>query len=377
MITTHTPGRINRRQFLKYAGGAGACVFAGSLLNSRAALGQFAGKRLRVVGWSGPYAEDIQRVFGDSFERKYGAKVELRGGWIEMVDLIVAAPANDPPFDLTVADGQLLLRGMGEGTWLPIRYENVPNSKDVFQAYWDFDKLDSRDSQYGAPFGFSHMLTGWNKEVFQFMPDSWHDYWRPEVQGTIALDQGYWDFPVAAAAFHVAQATGYPNIQSMYHADGLDAIMKAMAELDVALWYGGGADCVAALERGDVDFAETYLQDICTLSQRDPRFDYVIPKEGTVGYVDYYSVVRGTPERDLAEAFINHLLDPEFQSEFSRVQYYWLSNAKTVIDPDPRKAFIPRTNEEIARLGLDFDQDYLVANWSMIEERLKREVWNK
>jgi len=347
-------------------------VFAGSLLSSRAVRGQFAGKHLRVVGWSGPYAEDIQKVFGDSFERKYGAKVEVRGGWIEMVDQIIAAPADDPPFDITVTEGQLMIRGINEGVWLPIRYENVPNAQDVFPIYYEWDNIDSRSTAWGAPFGYGHMLIGYNKERIGFTPTSWSDFWRPEVQGTLAMDAGYWNFAIAVPAFHLNME---PGVGEVYSDAGLDAIMQALNELDVPLWYGGGAECVAALERGDVDFAETYFQDIGTLSERDDRFSFLVPEEGAMGYVDYYNVVRGTKERNLAEAFINHLLDPEFQSEFSRVQYYWMANAKTEIDP--RKPYIPGTNEEIARTAGVFNQDYLVSMWSTIEERLKREVWNR
>ena len=331
----------------------------------------FEGRHLVVGAWDGPYADVIREVFVPSFEEQTGATVEIKGMWTEVVDTITAAPEDAPPYDMTVGEEYLNIRGLQEEIWLPIRYENIPNSKDVYPWYFDRDQLDEADDAYGVPFGYGFEVLAYNKEEIDFEPTSWSDLWRPEVQGKIALDKGYWNFAIATAAFHLKDA---PGEGELYTEEGMNKVIAEMAKLDVSVWFPTGADSVTALEQGKFVIGEMYAEDIGHMSERDSKYAFVIPEEGIMGWVDYYHVVRGTSEQDLAEAFINHLLDPELQSEFAKRQYYWMANAKAEV-PKDKAWFTPATNEELAAQARVFDYDTFIPDWSAIEERLKKEVW--
>jgi len=123
--------------------------------------------------------------------------------WTEVVDTIIAAPADDPPYDVTVGEGFLNIRGLQEDIWLPIRYDNIPNATDVYPWYFKRDEIDETDDAYGVPFGYGFEVLAYNKDALDFTPTSWSDLWRPEVQGKIAMDAGYWNFAIATAAFHL------------------------------------------------------------------------------------------------------------------------------------------------------------------------------
>ena len=63
----------------------------------------------------------------DAFNATYGTKVETVGGWDQMVAQIVAAPADNPPFDLTIADEYTTSAGLAGVTpsinsdaWRPV-----------------------------------------------------------------------------------------------------------------------------------------------------------------------------------------------------------------------------------------------------------------
>jgi spermidine/putrescine transport system substrate-binding protein len=331
----------------------------------------YEGHHLVVGAWGGPYADVIKEVYVPSFEAETGATVEIVGMWTEVVDAIVAAPEDDPPYDVTVGEGFLNIRGLQEDIWLPIRYENIPNADDVYPWYYTRDEIDDTDDAYGVPFGYGFEVLAYNKDELDFEPTSWSDLWRPEVQGKISMDGGYWNYAIATAAFHLDIEEGEGEL---YTDDGMDAVMEEMAKLDIAVWFASGADSVGAMERGEIVIGEMYAEDIGHMSERDPKYAFVIPEEGVMGWVDYYHVVRGTSEQDLAEMFINHLLDPDLQTEFAEHQYYWMASSKAEVPAD-KAWFTPANNDELAAQARVFDYDTFMDEWSAIEERLKEEVW--
>jgi spermidine/putrescine-binding protein len=113
---------------------------------------------------------------------------------------------------------------------------------------------------------------------------------------------------------------------------------------------------VAALQAGDIDVAQMYIEDIGNLATQDPTFDWVFPQEGAMGWVDYYMPVRGSKVKELAEAFANHLLDPGAQTEFAANHYYWMSNQKYEI-PSDKAQYFPTTDEELRQKAHMFDYD--------------------
>lgn len=62
-------------------------------------------------------------------------------------------------------------------------------------------------------------------------------------------------------------------------------------------------------------------------SERDARF--IVPREGTLFYVDYACVLSRSQHADVAFAFINHLLDPYTASEITNARMLALANQES------------------------------------------------
>lgn len=365
------PQAIDRREFLRRAGGTLlAAGFGGSLLAACGGgggeeppgetPGAFEGQELSVAAWSGPYARGFREVFVPSFEEVTGARVTILDEWAEIVDKILAAPKGDPPFDLAIGEGYTMIYGLQSDVWVPVNYDNVPRIKDVYPWYTEADEIDEEDDKYGVPFGYAYEVIGWNKEKLPgFNPTSWADLWRPEVQGRLGMDGGFFNYALAAAAFKL----GIDAATLQADTPELDQVLAETAKLDVALWYTSGAQSVAALQAGDIDVVQMYIEDIGNLATSDPRFDWVFPVEGAMGWIDWYMPVRGAEEKkDLAEAFANQLLDPDLQTQFAARHYYWMANKNYQIPADKAEYF-PRDNEELFQKGHLFDYDYWLPHF--------------
>src|SRR5689334_12486724 len=101
---TTTPNDPSRRRFLgQAAAGLALPAIVGRAMVSTARAA-FAGESLIVVSWSGNHELSFRKAVVEPFNAQYGTKVETVGGWDQMVAQIVAAPADNPPFDITIAD---------------------------------------------------------------------------------------------------------------------------------------------------------------------------------------------------------------------------------------------------------------------------------
>ena len=70
------------------------------------------------MSWSGNHELSFREAVIEPFNAKYGTKAETVGGWDQMVSQIVAAPADNPPFDITIADEYTTSAGLAENLFL-------------------------------------------------------------------------------------------------------------------------------------------------------------------------------------------------------------------------------------------------------------------
>ena len=337
---------------------------------------QFEGQTIIVAAYAGPFLDTIRDVMGKKFEEDTGGQVDFVPVYGDYVTLIATAPANRPPYDVTVCGGPDLLRGLIEDVWLPLRKGNIPNAQDLNAWHTQTSGLgfEGMDLTYALPFEYVVMVMGYNKEVVPFEPTSWADLWRPEVQGLIGLDTVFHPINSAAAALIL---DGQPGLEELYNDEGISATIEKLQELDVALWYDVGVQATAAMQRGDIGIMIQAAELVSPLVLENPdKFGMVVPKEGSPGSVDYMCTVRGTEKRDMGEAFINYMLDPELQAQWAEEVPYWMSNSKAVYGPKASR-LIPPTFAEREAIFLNQDWNTIVETWDAVDARYRKELYTK
>ena len=337
---------------------------------------RFDGQEMTVAAYAGVYLETIKNVMGKKFTEDTGGEIDFVPVYGDYVSLIASAPPDRPPYDLTTCFTPDVIRGTAEGVWLPLRRENIPNAQDLNAWHLRISGVgfEGVDLTYSLPFVYVEVVLGYNKEVISFVPTSWADLWRPEVQGLIGLDTVYHHINTGLTALILDDQ---PGLGEMYTDEGRDAIIDKLNELDVALWWDVSAQATAAMERGDIAILAHAAEQISSLVRKNPdKFGMVVPKEGSANAPDYMCVVRGTEVRDMAEAFINYMLDPVLQAEWAEEVPYWMSNSKVEYGPIASQV-IPPTNEEREALFFNVDWDQYLGLWDHIDERMRKEVYTK
>jgi len=206
--------------------GAPAIVGRATVASAQTA---FAGEDQIVVSWSGNHALSFREAVVKPFNEKYATKVETVGGWDQMIAQIVAAPADNPPFDITIADEYTTSTGMAQNVFTKVDRSKMPGNAGVYP--W-FDEGRGVAKDYGVPFGVGSlwMLTA---KASGLKPDHWSGFWDDKAKGKTTLDAAafYWDLCIPALL-----STSKPGIDEVFGSPAdVELLFKELDKLTIGV----------------------------------------------------------------------------------------------------------------------------------------------
>lgn len=365
--------KISRRHLMKATLGAAAAIGAPAIIGRApisSAKADFANENLIVVSWSGNHELSFRAAVIEPFNEKYGTKVETVGGWDQMVAQIVSAPADNPPFDITIADEYTSSSGLAENLFLKTDRSKIPGFAAVYP--W-FDKHRGPTKEYGVPFGGGSLWMLTAKSV-GLKPDSWHGLWDPKAQGKLTLDAAafYWDLCIPAIL-----SDRKPGIDEVFETpEEMEPLFVELEKLKMAKWYKDGAELVNLMLQDEAEVAMMYSADAYGfIKEHGEEFEAAIPKEGTASYTNWFMKIRGTRHADLADLFMTYLLEQETQQRFLDASTDFMSRKD--LTPPAHWADYPTTEEAIEKTFNLFSMagwDKFGPNWDTLDARMKQTI---
>lgn len=350
-----TRAGLNRRQIVK-AGVAGA--LAAPFIIGRASLASaqknFAGEELIVVSWSGNYETVFKQTVIDPFNEKYQTNVGSMGIWDQMVAQIYAAPEDNPPFDITVAEESVTGDGAAKNLWLPAEAVKIPNLSAVYPY---FSETRPGFEQWGVPFAIGTTMLIVRKSL-GIAPDSWGMLWDERLKDRFTIDGSSWWWSLSVPAL---MSDAKPGLDEMLSFSTAEPLFAELDKLQPIRWYMTGAEQANLLNQGEVDAALTYSSDAFNYLQESPdEYLAAVPKEGVSAWTDRFIKVRGTRHGELADLFLNYMLEKETQDRFLAKSMVVMSRGDVTVPSHWRK--YPTSNEELHK---DF-QLITIDGWSKI-----------
>lgn len=371
---THRRG-LSRRTFV----GAATAVFTAPAILGRAnpamAQNAFAGEELAVTTWSGNYEPAFREAVVEPFNERYATKAVTLGGWDQMAAQIMAAPADNPPFDITIADEYTTLVGVTEKLWAKTDRARLPNLSGVQPWYIETRPEAMRD--YGIPFGLGFLLPLINTDLAgPDLPLSWKSLWDPSMKGKLALDGASFVWLLAVTALVRGAKPGLEELYSWQPGMPEDPLFAKLEELRPAKWYRDGAELAFVMMQEQAAMAEIYSIDAFGLVRDGgDAFKTGIPADGTVAYTDWYIKVRGTRHDELSDVFLNYMLEKETQDRILAITTSVSSRADVKI-PEHWAGY-PATNEDLYKRVNLIDiagWERILANWDALDARFKEAV---
>lgn len=362
--------KATRRRFLK---GAAMTVAMPAIIGRAAvstAQAAFEGESLIAVSWSGNYEQIFRETIIDPFNAKYNTKAETVGGWDQIVSQIKAAPADNPPFDVTVAEEYISSSGLAEGLYQKTDKAKIPNLAAVYP--WFYETRPDKAKEYGVPFGGGTCMLLARKSL-GIAPDSWSLLWDERLAGKVTADSAAWWWTLSVPAVMSQQA---PGLDEMYDMAAAEPLFQQLDKLKVSRWFKDGAEQANLLNQEEADAAMSYSSDAYTfLTQSPGEYVAAIPKEGASAWADWYFKVRGTKHSDLADLFMNYLLEKETQDRFLAKSLIFM--ARTDVTVPEHWTGYPKSNEDYHKMFQIITMDgwdKINATYQAYDDRMKQTI---
>jgi len=258
---------------------------------------------IRVLNWQG-YGTDESWAL-EAFEEKTGHKVEHEYFNSEQ-EMLTKLRTNPGAYDVVLINSAFTPTAAKEGLIQPIDTAKIPNVADLTPEMRNNPNLVIGGKTYGVAWVWGATSFAINTEKFDAAPDTIEVLWSEAMADRI----GWRDDAVEAV-----QITAIALGQDINNPSDLDAIREKLRALkpQIRTFWTSENDWNQFMSAGEFD-AAIYWSGSASRSATNFGLpvEFVVPKEGAIGWLDGLSVPTDAPNVDAAYEFINWMIDPEF-----------------------------------------------------------------
>lgn len=349
-----TGREVTRREFV--AQGASALSAFSALSACRRESAGSLERTLAIYNWSDYIGEG---TIAD-FERETGVRVTY-DTYESNEDLIAKLQAGATGYDLVVPTGYAIRVLRALELLQPI-------DRAALAAGWA--NLDPRflatpvdpQNAYSVPWQWGSAGLAVRTDLVPEMPDSWGVFLDPRYRGKMTQLDDMRDVIGAWLKYrgHSLNST-VPAELAQAKADAIAAKPNLKSYLS--------APVKAQLIAGDVWIAHLWNGDTAQARAAHPAIEFVLPREGSMIYLDSLCVPRGARSPRAAHAFIDFVLRPDQAAAISRRTGYGSPNA-AALAAEPA-LLQPPTPGEMARLEFQDDLGAATTEWDRVWTEIK------
>jgi len=235
-------------------------------------------------------------------------------------------------YDLVVPSDNLVPVMVKEKLLAPLRPENIPNLTNLDAKFTN--PAYDRGNRYSVAYQWGTMGILVRKSAGKPLPDSWNIFFDPKKQeGSFMLIDSVRD-QVGAALKYLGHSVNSTDLKELKAAR--DLIIESKKR---SVGFDGSVGVKNKILAKTAQAGIVYSGEGVRAVSEDKDTAYVIPKEGSVIWVDNLVVLAKAPHRDLAEKFINYILEPKVGAQLSAYTQFSTPNkaAKEFISGDDLK----------------------------------------
>jgi spermidine/putrescine transport system substrate-binding protein len=239
-----------------------------------------------------------------SFETKYpNAKIKTIDSAPTAESAIVQL-LKSGTYDFGLGDATVAGQSKAVGILAPLDWSAIPNIKYVHPSF-------RKAFPYGIPTDQGKIGIGYRPDLVGEKITSWADVWRlaPKFSGKIV----FMDLDRDA----MGSALKYLGFSTNTHSQKeLDECRKALISIKPHVQAFLGTNVGAGLVKGSTVIAMDWDFDVALNQQKQPKIEWVQPKEGVTGYLEGWLPVKGSKVLPVVEAFMNFALQPVQYADF-------------------------------------------------------------
>jgi spermidine/putrescine transport system substrate-binding protein len=264
---------------------------------------------LRILTWEGYAPEELIKKFTD----ETGIKVEVSyiGDNNELIAKMAAT--NGVGYDLVSPTLNYVSNSQKEfGIYKPVDVSKL--KKDQFiTAYYDsiLEQSKFEGESYALPFVWGTTAMVVNTEKAPDAGVSYLDLCDPKYENRVSYRAKY------DTLYMFAYAMGLDPAEAVKDEDEyrkvMDQVLEKLIECKpiVRTYWDSRQQLEELMTTEEVWVASSWDAIAWTLSMEDSKFQYVVPKEGAVGWFDTFAISAGAENVDEAYEWINFVMRPE------------------------------------------------------------------
>ncbi|MCF3946565.1 spermidine/putrescine ABC transporter substrate-binding protein [Acidiphilium sp. AL] len=265
------------------------------------------------------------------FEAKCGCKV-IQSYYNSNAQLVAKLNAGgDAQYDVVVPTSFYISQLADEGLIQKLDHARLSNFKNLLPKFQN-PSYDPHDA-YSIPYQWGTTGVIYNTKKFNSAPNSWALLFDPKENPhyPFALIGGKGRETIGAACAYL----GF-GIQCSKKSQWLKAarLIEKTTKRPNFIGFVGGEVEVHDIEVGIIDAGMSWNGDIATCHAGQmghcPDTRYIVPKEGTLMWVDTMAIPAHAPDPALAYEFINYILSAKAGAELSNFNNYSSPNAKAM-----------------------------------------------
>jgi spermidine/putrescine-binding protein len=339
-LLMEAPGRrVGRRSFLQVAGllaAAGAAGYAGGTVAgwnddppAAAARPRLGGNRreerlLNIYNWT-DYIDDRTIPL-------FQAHTNLRINYdvySSNEDLLAKLRSGPTDYDIIVPTSDFIPTYRSLDLIEPLHQDLIPNLTNLDREFVETDY--DPGNRYTVPWQWGTTGIGFNRRRAPGRVNSWASLFEPPAgaRSRVTLLREVTDL-IGCALIYLGKS---PN--STADAD-LVEVVKLLKSVKPKVRRFTTDTYIDELAAGETWLAQGWSGDVFQAQDQNPDVSYVIPKEGSLRFVDVMCVPKGAPHPGNAAKFMNYVLHPRVQARISKFVSYGtpVSLAKPLLPPE-------------------------------------------
>lgn len=246
------------------------------------------------------WTEYIDQKIITDFEEKYDIKVNL-DYYSNNEEILAKLQLGNTGYDLIFPSDYMVDIMRRENLIRKIDTSTIENFRHIDHEFKKgyFDE----SGEYHIPYAYGYMGIVYNKEKVKNPPSSWSILWDERYKGRIIVLNDMREL------FTVAYNYLGLNIEKRSEAD-LETALDLLKKQKRLLKKYESSVVQEYLYSGEVWLAHTDIGTALKIMRNDPRFDFIIPKEGTNIFIDNIAIPITAPNYGNALKFIDHLIEP-------------------------------------------------------------------
>lgn len=297
------------------------------------------------------------------FEKGCGCKL-VQDYYADNEEMLAKLAAGASGYDILVPTGNAVENLIKQAALRPIDRSLLPNLRNIKPEF--MGEFFDPGNQYSVPYAYSVTLIGYNVEKLRergIPTDTWAAIFEPEnlerVRGKVTVLDSQRELMSAALKYLGYSAN---DVDEAHWRRARDLILRAKP-----YWAAFNASSyIKELTVGNIWLAQGYSNDMFTAAQdarsagRKFTIGYSTPKEGAVLALDNMVLHRSGPRPELAQRFMNFMLEGRNSAELTNAIGAGSPNADAIqyIHPEiaTNKAIFP-DKATLARMEMLHDLD--------------------